>query len=168
MTSIPKVYEKIHDFDKYTRDVKNIVSIIKLNLEPDKYNNEDLFTIETENDYIEEFKPMLILYFRLIKLWLITTLTTCIAVTLYYLTFNMIQDISTIVFFFTVIVYIFYLFINEVNKTSKLIVCPACKTELITVKHNIFKYNIPVRCIQCNQKLLSSPYKSGQNRVKKD
>lgn len=166
--SIPKVYDKLQDYDKFTRDVKNIVSTIELNLEPDKYNEEDLFVIETEADYIEEFKPMLILYFRLIKLWLITILTTCISVTLYYFAFNMMPDISTIVFFFAVIVYIFYLFINEVNKTSKLIVCPSCKTELITVKHNIFKYNIPVRCISCNQKLLGSSNKSGIMETKKD
>ncbi|MGD9581883.1 MAG: hypothetical protein AB7V50_10960, partial [Vampirovibrionia bacterium] len=135
---------------------------IKLNLEPDKYNDKELYPIEKEEDYIEEFKPELILYFRLIKLWLITTLTTCIAVTLYYFAFELMPDISTIIFFFTVIAYIFYLFINEIKRTTKLIACPSCKTELIKDKHNVFKYNIPVRCTNCNQKLLASTEKKAK------
>jgi hypothetical protein len=152
--STPKVYAHIQDFDKYIKDVHNVLTTLRLHLEPEKYENVDFEELKTPEDYRQEFKARLVLYYRLIKIWFIFSLTLLILFTLYYFAINLSPGVSTFVFFSIIFLYIFYLFTNEVTQSAEYITCPSCGKRFIQHPFDVRHYNVPVQCNQCQTTLL--------------
>lgn len=161
LISTPKIYDNINDYDKYTKDLLNVLNTLKLNLAPEKYERGNLEELVTQNSYDQEFKPCLLLYYRLIKVWFIVAITVILFFVLYNLFINLVPNVTTIAFFSILFVYMFYVLSNEITNITELIKCPACKKKLLTNKYNMLKYSIPNKCNNCQIELLS------QNNIEK-
>jgi hypothetical protein len=151
ITSTPYYYQNVRDFDKYTRDVKNIITTLKLNLNPQKYDQEDINDEPLkESELKQEFKPFLILYFRLIKMWTLSILTAITVIIAYYISLSAITRFSTVFFFLIIFLYILHLFTTEIETTTSLMICPICKEKMIQKKYNIAEYKVITTCKHCN------------------
>ncbi|MEW5819545.1 MAG: hypothetical protein AB1782_05090 [Cyanobacteriota bacterium] len=150
--STPIYYKNVLDFEKYVKDIKNIIISLKLNIYPEKYEKEEINIIPlNELEQKEEFKPYLLLYYRLIKLWSITFLTTIATLALYYISISTITKTATVFLFLIIFLYILYKFTTEIETTTKLMRCPICKKKLIQNNYNLMEYKAISTCKDCNK-----------------
>lgn len=158
ISSIPRVYNVLSDYNKYTLDVKNIIALLKLHLIPEEEQIEDSTDGE---DYFEDFKPSILVYYRLIKSWLMYVLTLFILISLFLFAIKVIPEPSTLVFFILLFLYISYIFTNEISKDSCFVKCPACDRPLISDPFNLKEYKLLANCKHCNQNIIkiSNPQK---------
>lgn len=156
ITSTAKVYRFIKDFNLYVKDAKNIITTVFLHFDPDNYDFETINHPQTDEEIIQEFKPTLILYFRLIKLWFITGLTTILLIILYFYALDIMPNVSTIFFFIAIFLYVFYITTSEINSITGLISCPICNNPVITKKYNPLNYKLYSQCNSCHKPLLKT------------
>lgn len=152
--SIPKVYLNINDFDKYIKDVINISGTIKLNLDSKTYETEDIYYRDNENNTVLEFKPCLILYYRMIKAWILASISISFYFLMYYFALNILPEPSTIFFFAVIFLFMLYLFTGEIEMIDQKIVCPSCNSRQIKNKYLITNYVVPAKCHHCGKSLL--------------
>lgn len=156
LKATPKVYLNIQDYDKYVKDVINVSGTIKLNLESEKYETEDIYSHDFENNAIMEFKPCIILYYRMIKAWVLISISLSFYFLMYYLAINVLPEFATVFFFAVIFLYMLYIFTNEIESVNNKIICPACKTPQIKNKYLITNYVVPVKCHSCGKQLLET------------
>jgi ABC-type multidrug transport system fused ATPase/permease subunit len=160
ITSTPRVYSNIQDYDKYTRDAKNVLSTLELHYDPENYDDKCINGHCTPEETIEEFKPRFIIFYRLIKTWFIISITMFLFFILYYFAVELLPNVSTIFFFSIIFLYIFYFFAKEVSQSTEYLTCPNCSHHLIRQKFNLPKYKLPAVCDKCNYPLIKTAQKN--------
>lgn len=151
--SEPKIFQKIQEYNNYVKDVKNIITTLKLHLIEEKELQKKS---KQQVNFIEEFKPSLIIYHRLIKIFLITTFTGLLLLFLYNFVISTITTVATFIFFAAISLYIYHQFTIEISEASKLLQCPNCHKKIIDKEFNILKYHIPTKCKHCQTRLLEN------------